>query len=164
LKDNALKGDLHKWLKALFRDPVVKTLTENSHMTKIQLETFLIDVLAEKISGKPIMYEGKARLRLIKSGVSRGAFNRSLAQARRNIIRSIYTIILLGYLGVFDTPSLDPYLEIANKVNSYTEAYRESWKDGGISSEHLRVLRMLQQEIEKGLQQLSKESALSERA
>lgn len=137
---------------------------KSSHLTKTQLETFLIDVLAEKVTGRSIVYEKKASLRLTKSGVSRGAYNRSLAQARRNIIKSIYTIILLGYLGVFDTPSLHPYLQIANKIRSYAEAYRDSWKNRRASNEHLRVMNMLQTEIEKGLQQLSKPKAMSDRA
>lgn len=156
LKDDAVKAELHKWLIALFRDPIVEILTKNSHMTRTQLETFLIDVLAEKVSGTSVAYDRKARLRLIRSGVSRGSFNRSLAQARRNIIKSIYTMILLGYVGIFDTPSLDPYLEIANKIRSYAEAYRESWEKGRIGNEHLRVISMLQQEIQNGLQRLSK--------
>ena len=146
---------MQKWLLGLFRDPIVQILVKDSHLTKTQLETFLIDALAEKVSGRSVIYEEKARLRLMKSGVSRGAFNRSLAQARRNVIKSIYTIILLGYLGVFDTSSLDPYVEIANKIRSYAEAYRESWKNGRTRNEHLRVIRMLHQEIEKELHELS---------
>lgn len=153
---------MQKWLSALFLDPLVEILVKDSHLTKTQLETFLIDVLAEKVSGRSIIYEKKARLRLLRSGVSRGSFNRSLAQARRNIIKSIYTIILLGYLGIFDTPSLRPYLEIANKINTYAEAYRESWKDARTSKEHLSVMNVLRTEIEKGLQQLSKPKAISE--
>ena len=164
MKDDALKGDLHKWLHALFRDPIVEILMKNSHMTKTQLETFLIDVLAEKVSGRSLAYDKKARLRLIRSGVSRGSFNRSLTQARRNIIKSIYTMILLGYVGIFDTPSLDPYLEIANKIRSYAEAYRESWENGRIGNEHLRVINMLQQEIQNGLRRLSKGETPPEQA
>ena len=142
-------------MKSLFRDPLVEILVKNSHMTKTQVETFLIDVLAEKVTGRKIIYEQKARLRLMKSGVTRGAFNRSLAQARRNVTKSIYTMILLGYLGVFDTPSLDPYVEIANKIRSYAEAYRESWKNRTTNDEHMRVMRMLHQEIEGELLRLS---------
>jgi len=161
LKDSALKEDVRRWLLGLSRDPLAKMLTENSHLTKTQLETFVIDVLAEKIAGKSMVYNTKAKLRLIRSGVSRGAFNRTLAQARRNIIKSIYTVILLGYLGIHDTPSLEPYLEIANKISTYTEAYREAWQSNRSNEEYLRVIRMLQIEIEKGLQQLSKPKSMS---
>lgn len=150
------KPSLQKWLESLISDPIAKALARNSHLTRTQLETFLIDALAEKASGKPVPYERKAKLRLIKSGVSRGAFNRTLAQARRNIAESIYTLILLGYLGIFDTSTLDPYVEIANKIRTYTEAYRDLWKRKKPSAEHLRVISMLQKEIENELVQLSK--------
>ena len=161
MKDSAVKENVRGWLLGLSRDPLAKMLTENSHLTKTQIETFVIDVLAEKIAGKSMVYDSKAKLRLIRSGVSRGAFNRTLAQARKNIIKSVYTIILLGYLGVYDTPSLEPYLEIANKISTYTEAYRETWQSNGSNEEYLRVIRMLRSEIEKGLQQLSKPKSMS---
>jgi hypothetical protein len=161
LKDSALKESVRGWLTGLSRDPLAKILTENSHLTKTQLETFVIDVLAEKISGKSMVYDTKAKLRLIRSGVSRGAFNRTLAQARKNIIKSIYTVILLGYLGVHDTPSLEPYLELANKISTYTESYREAWQSNRSNEEYLRVVQMLQTEIEKSLLQLSKPKSMS---
>lgn len=161
MKGDVLKNDVYKWLTGLITDPISKILIKNSALTKIQIETFLIDVLAEKISEKSLKYEEKAKLRLIKSGVSRGAFNRTLAQARKNIIRSIYTVILLGYLGVFEGPRLDPYIEIANKLHTYTEAYKEAWKNKRVNSEHLRIVNMLQKEIEKGLKELSEPKAMS---
>ncbi len=163
MNDATPKSDVQAWLTSLFMDPIVITLLKSSHLTKIQLETFLIDILAEKISGKPVIYDRKAKLRLMKSGVSRGAFNRTLAQARRNTIRSIYTLILLGYLGVFDSPRLEPYVEIADKIRNYTEAYKGVWRAKRTSNEHLRILNMLQKEIERGLKGLSSAKALSTR-
>lgn len=147
---------------SLNKDPIFKILLKNSNLTKIQAETFLIDVLAEKICEERIVYEDKAKLRPI--GVSRGSFNRTLAQARRNIIRSIYTVILLGYLGIFDDPRLNPYIEISNKIRAYSEKYRDLLEKGEISEEQIRVIRALQEEIEKGLFTLSKPRAMSNRA
>ena len=155
MKDDDLKNNVRRWLSGIFRDPIVEILLKNSQITKTQLETVLIDFLAEKISGKKIVYEDKAKMRLIKSGVSRGSFNRTLAQAKNNIIKSIYTLILLGYLGILDTPNLDPYIEIANRIRDYMEAYRNFWQGGKQSKEHLRILQMLQRELEKGLFRLS---------
>jgi hypothetical protein len=132
-------------------------------LTKIQLETLIIDILAEKISGHEIKYERKAKLRLMKSGVSRGAFNRTLSQARKNIIKSVYTLILIGYLGVFETPSLDPYVEMANKIRTYTEANKNAWQNRRANSEHLRIITMLQKEIENGLSKMSATKTMSER-
>ena len=56
------------------------------------------NTLAEKIAGKRLKYDEKARLRLKSGKISRGAFNRTLKQAKMNVIKAIYTIFLLGYL------------------------------------------------------------------
>ncbi|RJS84316.1 hypothetical protein CW706_04340 [Candidatus Bathyarchaeota archaeon] len=138
-------------------------MLKNSQLTKIQLETLLIDVLAEKISGKRIVYEKKAKMRLIKSGVSRGSFNRTLAQARTNVIKSIYTVILLGYLGILDTPNLEPYIEIANRIRDYMKAYQAFWKEEIKTKEHLKVLQILQQNLESELSNLSKQRSMSKK-
>ena len=157
------KKEVQRWIISLFNDPITKILIKNSNLTKTQLETFLIDVLSEKITDKKLVYEQKAKLRLLKSGVSRGAFNRTLKQARKNIIKSIYTIILLGYLGIFDTPQLEPYLEISNKLHTYTESYRSLLRDSDIKEEHLRMIRMLQRELEEGLKELVEPRSMSKR-
>jgi len=156
-----LKNGVRRWLSGIFRDPIVEILLKNSQLTKTQLETLLIDLLAEKISGKRIVYEDKAKMRLIKPGVSRGSFNRTLAQARNNTIKSIYTLILLGYLGILETPNLDPYIEIANRIRDYMEAYRDFWREGKQSKEYLRIMQMLQQELENGLLRLSRPKSMT---
>ena len=135
-----LKEEAQKWLTHSLDDPIVKILTNNSNLTKTQLETLLIDILAENISRKSLKYDEKARLRL--SAVSRGAFNRSLRQARWNVIQSINTILLLGYLGVFETTRLDPYLEVANKLRIYMEAHRDLLTKKA-TDEHLEIINML---------------------
>ncbi|HIE19394.1 TPA: hypothetical protein EYP75_06670 [Candidatus Bathyarchaeota archaeon] len=155
---------MRRWLSGIFRDPIVEILLKNSQLTKTQLETLLIDILAEKISGKRIVYEAKAQMRLIKPGVSRGSFNRTLAQARNNTIKSIYTLILLGYLGILDTPNIDPYIEIANRIRDYMEAYRNLWQKEKQSKEYLRVLQMLQQELRNELLNLSKQKSMARKS
>jgi hypothetical protein len=151
-----IKDGVQNWLKSSLDDPIVKILAENSNLTKTQLETFLIDVLAATVSGKQLKYDDKAKLRLLKGGVSRGAFNRTLRQARKNIIHSIYTILLLGYLGAFENISLESYLEISNKLRTYMSAYRDVWKDKEIMSEQLKVMLVLREQLEISLDQLSK--------
>ncbi|MEM2939489.1 MAG: hypothetical protein QXU95_04365 [Candidatus Bathyarchaeia archaeon] len=163
LKDPTIKDEVQKWLLSLNKDPIFKILLKNSNLTKVQAETFLIDVLAEKISDKKVIYEDKAKLRLIKSGVTRGSFNRTLAQARRNVIRSIYTVILLGYLGIFEDSRLNPYIEISNKIRTYAEKYRDLWERGTVSEEEIRIIQTLQNEVEKGLSTLSKPKSMSGR-
>ena len=142
-------------------DPIIKILTKNSNLTKIQVETLLIDILAQNISGKTLKYEEKARLRLIKAGVSRGSFNRTLKQARKNVIQAIYTVLLLGYLGVFDSTNLNPYLEISQKLKTYIDMYKDISQENKPSEEHFRIIKILNEELEANLNALSNPSALS---
>jgi len=158
-----LKESVRKWLTGSLGDPIVKILIKNSNLTKTQLETFLIDILAENISGKSLKYEEKARLRLLKGGVSRGAFNRTLRQARKNVVQSVYTVLLLGYLGIFESTSLDPYIEVANKLQTYISAYRDVWKEKESMSEQLRIMNMLREELETTLEQLSKPRTMTKK-
>lgn len=155
-----LKGDVQNWITYLFNDPIVDILAENSNLTKIQLETLLIDVLASNIARKSLKTEEKAKLRRLKEGISRGSFNRTLKQARRNVIKSIYTILLLGYLGVFESTQLDPFLEVSNKLQTYTSTYKDLMNGEGIMDEHLRLVKMLREELEMSLENLSKPRAL----
>jgi len=159
----SLKKEVQKWLIDLIDDPIAKTLMKNSNLTKAQVETFLIDILSEKIAEKRIIYEEKAKLRLLRSGVSRGAFNRTLRQARKNVIKSIYTVILLGYLGIFESPRVEPYVELANRLHTYTEAYKDLWRRTEGTSEHLRAITIVQNDLENSLKQLLEPKSMSKR-
>jgi len=132
-------------------DPISKILAENSHLTRTQLETLLIDVLAENITGKSVIYEEKARLRLTKAKISRGSFNRTLKQAKENVIKSIYTVLLLGYLGIFETTTLEPYIEIANKLQEYIDACKNMPNESNEQDERLKVIKILREELETSL-------------
>jgi hypothetical protein len=118
----------------------------------------LIDVLAENISGKTLKYDEKARLRLTKAKISRGAFNRTLKQAKENVIKAIYTVLLLGYLGIFESTTLDPYLEMANKLQEYMEAYKNMPNKNEEINDHLKVIEILREELETSLKRLSNPS------
>ncbi len=146
------------WLTGAMNDPIVKILTKNSQLTKTQLETLLIEVLAENMAGKELNYDEKARLRLTKAKLSRGAFNRTLKQSKENVIKSIYTILLLGYLGVFETTTLDPYLEMANKLKEYMEAHEDMPEGENEQKDHLKLIEIIREELENSLKQLSNPS------
>lgn len=150
-----LREGVQSWLISSLNDPIVKILAKNSHLTKTQLETLLIDILSENIARKSLKYDEKARLRLTKAKISRGAFNRTLKQAKGNIVKAIYTVLLLGYLGIFESTTLDPYLEIANKLQKYVEAYKNMPNKSEELNEHLKVIKMIREELETSLRQLS---------
>jgi hypothetical protein len=143
------------WLMGAMNDPIVKILTKNSQLTRTQLETLLIEVLAENMAGKSLNYDEKARLRLTKAKLSRGAFNRTLKQSKENVIKSIYTVLLLGYLGVFETTTLDPYLEMANKLKEYMEAHEDMPEGENELKDHLKLIEIIREELENSLKQLS---------
>ncbi len=155
------KETVQKWLKRSVDDPIIKILSKNSNLTKTQLETILVDFLAPNITGKSLTNEEKALLRLSKAGISRGAFNHTLKQARKNIIQSIYTILLMGYLGIFDDTRLDPYLEAANKLRDYVNAYQNGLPNEALATESLRIVSMLREELEISLEKLSNTKSLS---
>ena len=153
-----LKDGVTAWLNGALNDPIVKILAKNSQLTKVQLETLLIDVLSENISDKQLKYDDKAALRLTKAKISRGSFNRTLKQSRENVIKSIYTVLLLGYLGVFESTTLDPYLEIANKLHEYVEAHQNVPSKEGELKDHQKVIEIIRNELETSLKRLSSTS------
>lgn len=149
-----LKEGVQAWLNSALSDPIVKILAKNSQLTKTQLETLLIDILAENLSGKQLIYDEKARLRLTKAKISRGSFNRTLKQSKENVIKSVYTVLLLGYLGVLESTTLDPYLEIANKLRDYVEAHY-STPSGQEAENHQKVIELIREELETSLKHLA---------
>lgn len=111
-------------LSRLKDEQLAKILLQNSHLTEVQFVTFLTDVLwpASQTSG-----DGeKLHRRLSRRHVSKGAFNRSLAQARRNVIKSVYTIFLLAYFGLFDSPKLEPFLRLGDEMKTFLDAKDET--------------------------------------
>jgi hypothetical protein len=153
-----LKDSTTIWLNGALNDPITKILSKNSQLTKIQLETLLIDILAENISGKQLKYDEKAKLRLTNAKISRGSFNRTLAQSKENVTKSIYTILLLGYLGVFESSTLDPYLEVANKLSKYVEAHQDIPGKQEELEKHAKLLEIIREELETSLKHLSSPS------
>ncbi len=153
-----LKEGVQAFLNGALNDPIVQILAKNSQLTKTQLETLLIDILAENMTGKQLKYDEKARLRLTKAKISRGAFNRTLKQSKENVIKSIYTVLLLGYLGIFESTTLDPYLEIANKLQEYIEAHKDISQRGEEAKEHQKVIEIIREELETSLKRLSSPS------
>ena len=151
-----LKDGVQAMLNGAINDPIAKILAKNSQLTKTQLETLLIDVLAENLSNKHLKYDEKANLRLTKAKITRGSFNRTLKQSKENVIKSVYTVLLLGYLGVFETTTLDPYLEIANKLHEYVEAHKGTPLKGEELKDHQKLIEIIRQELETSLKQLSK--------
>ncbi|MFA9435707.1 MAG: hypothetical protein ACERKS_00875 [Candidatus Bathyarchaeota archaeon] len=104
-------------IEKTFQDPLTDLLLKNSHLTRTQFETLIIDLLTDIMSDEKISFYQKTLFRPKK--VSRGSFSRSLAQARRNVISSIFTVVLLSYMGVFDESPFEEYYVLAEKLKEY---------------------------------------------
>jgi len=141
----------------LLEDPLTEILLNNSLLSKIQLETLLIDLLSEEITGNRINYKDKAKLRLNDKGISRGSFNRTLKQANININKSINTVLLLGYLGIFKTPQLQPFIEISNNLNRYIKSYTSLWNRQNtepIENNKIKDITLIKKELEEILKKI----------
>jgi len=142
------------WARRMLRDPITQLLREHSNLTGVQLETLLIDYLMDGFTGQSLDYQTKALLRqkpaeaIATRGVSRGAFNRSLAQGRKNLIKSVFTLVLLGYLGFLETPSLRRYQDMAETIRSYADEHdRAAVEPTKPSPTHVGALKQFQQRI-----------------
>jgi hypothetical protein len=156
-------SDIHNWIREIYKDPITKMLSENSNLTKTQLETFLISILTDQVTENRIKIREKVNLR-IKGKISRGAFNRTLKQAQKNIISSIYTLLLLGYLGIFDSPALLQYVEASNKLQNYLETYRDEWlRNEDIKEEDIKFLNVLKKEMERIVSEFATPKKLTNR-
>jgi len=117
-----------KWLEQTLNDRIIAILLENSNLTRKQFETFIINLLGDQFCTELGGRRRKLRIRSDIRKISRGSFNRTLSQAKTNVIRSIYTLFLLGYVGVFDTPQLGPFLELSDNIKAYLQDRRDAAK------------------------------------
>ena len=143
-----MENELHNMIDLSFKDPIMAILLKNSHLTKIQYESLLIDYFTENMTDNALTYENKAIYRSKK--VSRGSFGRTLSQARRNIVSSIYTILLLSYIGIYDSYPFEQYKNLAEKLSEYTILTQDQ-----DSLESRSRIKRLEVELEKGIRSLA---------
>jgi hypothetical protein len=112
-------SEARAFIRKLLQDPVTKSLAYGSQLTLAQVETLLAASFSDENGVK------KSDRRLCcpsRNHISRGAYNRSLLQAQNNIIRAIYTVLLLGYVGLFSSSALQPFLELSDTIQGFIEA------------------------------------------
>jgi len=136
--------ELQSFIDRSFKDPVAAILLKNSNLTTIQFETLIIDFLTLNITDNILSFKEKAILRSKK--VSRGSFSRTLSQARSNIISSIYTLLLLSYLGVLDSNPFEEYRDLSQKLSEYS-----SLISGMDSRESRTMIARLERELLEGI-------------
>jgi hypothetical protein len=137
-------------LARLKEDRLAKTILQNSHLSEVQFSSLVIDVLWP--TSQPSSADGGQRSR--RRQVSKGAFNRSLAQARRNVIKSIYTVFLLAYFGLFDSPKLEPFLRLGDEMKTFLDAKQETGHEG--ESEAHDAMKALENALENSIGELAR--------
>ena len=145
-------AEAHESLRNLLRDQVTKLLQANSQLTLTQLETLLADSIA---TGEEIKRTRKRFYRPIGARITRGSYNRTLIQAQNNVIRSIYTVLLLGYLGLFDTASLQPFVELADTIESYVQETK-------VNKSNRDSTRHLQERLQESISALAKRNSFKD--
>jgi hypothetical protein len=149
------ENELQKLVDRSFKDPISTILLKNSNLTKIQYESLLIDYYTDNMSDNALTYENKTVYRSKK--VSRGSFSRTLSQARKNVISSIYTILLLNYIGVYDSLPFDDYKNLAEKLSEYTFLTRDP-----DDRETRSMIRRLELELANGIRSLAEPRKLKQ--
>jgi len=145
--------NIKKFIERSFRDPIAGLLLKQSNLTNIQFETLIIDLISKSISDIELTYKDKTILR--SKTVSRGSFSRTLSQARKNIISSIYTILLLSYIGIFEGAPFDDYQILSEKLREYVKIVLDS--DPVQAKDFLRRIK---KELMDGIRELSEPRGL----
>ncbi len=163
-KDDGSLTEMVSQVRLVLREPILRILLERSSLTSTQLETLLIDLLTDDASEGRVSYEQKASLRgrgpRGGKGVSRGAFNRTLKQARRNVMRSIYTLLVLAYLGLFELSIFRPFEEVATRVGAYRSIREALAARHSLSPEDVEAYRAAERVVLDALDLLQSPLAL----
>ena len=147
--------ELQNMIERSFKDPIMAILLKNSNLTKIQYESLLINYFTDNMTNNTLTYENKAIYRSKK--VSRGSFSRTLSQARKNIVSSIYTILLLSYIGIYDSYPFEEYKNLAEKLSEYTILTQDQ-----DSPESRSRIKRLEVELANGIRSLAEPKQLKQ--
>ena len=150
-----MDNELNKMLENSFKDPIMNILLQNCNLTKIQFESLLIEHYMNNRVDNIVTFENKAIYRSKK--VSRGSFRRTLSQARKNVISSIYTGLLLSYIGIYDTYPFEEYKNLTEKLSEYTFLRQDSE-----TPEYRSRIKRIETELVKGIRSLAQPGKLKQ--
>ncbi len=145
--------ETQKIIQKAFQDPITDLLLKKSNLTRTQFETLMIDILIDVMSEEKIPFKQKTLFRTRK--VSRGSFSRTLGQARGRVISSVFTVMLLSYVGVFDAKPFEEYQNLAEKLREYLAAIEQT-----DSVQSRTLLRRVEEELVLGIESLSHPTSL----
>ena len=84
-------------------DPIVTFLLQKSTLTSTQLDTLMAEQLSGGLNVKISSRE--------KRNVSKGAFVRTLRQGQGNVESSVYSLLLVAYLGLVSQDKFDQFFK-----------------------------------------------------
>src|SRR5881296_4560858 len=146
------KGRTREAMRGTLEDRIVSKLLERSNLTKVQFETILLDQIGSDMADKTLTREEMTQLRRKPPKVSRGAFNRTLRQARENVAESVHTVLLLGWSGLLESASLAPFVEASERLRIQTQAVKDAAASGG--SEYATLVDALLSDLEEAFDAL----------
>jgi len=93
---------------------LLQSIFEESNLTKTQLDSLLL-AFQYKIEG----YSLDEIVKMRDSGpVSKGSYLRTLGQAQSNFRSSLYTLLLVVYLGILDTSTIADFMALSDRLSS----------------------------------------------
>ncbi|MHA1211396.1 MAG: hypothetical protein ACTSSH_02950 [Candidatus Heimdallarchaeota archaeon] len=157
-------NEVKRKVKEIMENPIInlfyqkeatgnKGTKEWTNLTKIQLETLVIDIITDEINPK-LTYLERGDIR----GVTKRSFYRTLEQARLNLIRAIFTIMIAAILNIINSPRLSDFNELSqnfldlitvNNLENQSEEDKEKW------------IKVYTKMIFDNVQKLKKQSSLS---
>ena len=100
-------------------DNLLQSIFEESNLTKTQLDSLLL-AFQYKIEG----YSLDEIVKMRDSGpVSKGSYLRTLGQAQSNFRGSLYTLLLVVYLGILDTSTVADFVALSDRLSSLKDMY-----------------------------------------
>jgi hypothetical protein len=145
-------NDAKSFVESVFEDEILLTLLNNSNLTRKQFESLIIDFSLEKMLDDNLTIKHKTRLRTDRENLSRGAFLRTLSQAKMNVVRSLYTIFLLGYVGILDSLEFEPFIEISQRIKSHVENLEKEEDE----ENYTKAIKVLSDELRELIDNLAK--------
>ena len=116
-------------------DILLQSIFEESNLTKTQLDSLLL-AFQYKIEG----YSLDEIVKMRDSGpVSKGSYLRTLGQAQSNFRSSLYTLLLVVYLGILDTSTVADFVALSDRLSSL--------KDMDIPEDTVNEIRAIIDEI-----------------
>ena len=101
------------------------------------------------MANKRLTREDMAQLRRKQKGISRGSFNRTLRQAKENVVGAIHTLLLIGYSGLTESPSIAPFLEASERLKGQTSHLQEAAQNDPVA--YQKTVDSLIEELDQAL-------------